>query len=102
MILLNVVRKLLIDKSTKNLRQSLETRHSKIVISKFSEQRTSNLLKLQRDELRNLIEFYTGYARFRRYLQNMRMTGESKCKFCEDEVPLKSLKDYAGKSHSKF
>ena len=79
------VRKWLIDKSTQNFRQTLGTRHSKIVISKFSEQRASNLLKLQRDELRNLIAFYTGHGRFRRHLQNMRLADESKCKFCDED-----------------
>ena len=57
----------------------------KIVIKEFSEQRSKKLLKLQRSELKNLIEFYTGHGKFKRHLHNMQITDESKCKFCDED-----------------
>ena len=52
----------LINKSSHNFRQTLGTRHSKIVINEFSESRTKKLLKLQRNELREVTAFYTGHG----------------------------------------
>ena len=72
----------LVEKSSQNFRQTLGTRHSKIVIKEFVEQRSKKILKLERNELRNVIAFYTGHGRFRRHLQNIQILNESKCKFC--------------------
>ena len=43
------------------------------------------LLELQRHELRELIAFYKGHEKFRRYLQNMRLADDSKCMFCDED-----------------
>ena len=75
----------LINKSSHIFRKTLGTRHSKIVINEFSESRTKKLLKLQRNELREVTAFYTGHGKFRRHLQNMRLAEDSKCKFCDDD-----------------
>ena len=72
------VRNWLVEKSSQNFRQTLGTRHSKIVIKEFVEQRSKKILKLERNELRNVIAFYTGHGRFRRHLQNIQILNESK------------------------
>ena len=73
------IKEWLINKSSHNFRQTPGTRHLKIVINEFSESRTKKLLKLQRNELRELIAFYTGHGKFRRHLQNMRLAEDLKC-----------------------
>ena len=40
-------------------------------------------MKLKRNELRELIAFYTSHGKFRRHLQNKRLAEDLKCKFCE-------------------
>ena len=42
-------------------------------------------MKLQTNELIELIAFYTGHGKFRRHLQNMRLAEDSKCKFCDED-----------------
>ena len=32
-----------------------------------------------------MITFYTGHGKFRMHLQNMRLTEDSKCKFCDED-----------------
>ena len=77
------IKEWLYEKSNYNLHQSFRARHSKQTVGNFSKQRTNQLFRLERSELKNIIAFYTEHGKFRRHLHTMKITTDSQCKFCK-------------------
>ena len=61
----------------------IDARHSRSFINKPSFERTFNLLKKTRHEVRLLTAYLTGHGPFKHHLKRMGLTENSTCRFCD-------------------
>ena len=88
-IALNVIKTKVKDwsakQANKNWNKTFGARHSKQIVTKYSDLRAKNILNLRRNEIQNVLSFMTGHGKFKKHLHNMKLVTSPTCKFCDKE-----------------